>query len=81
MFAEEQFLRKKFGALYTDWAAKTPAFIPSFAKFSNGSRTVGHGQIITPQLVITFIDLYVQLFAKFFASICCKQRIVCNSNT
>ena len=30
MFAEEQFLRKKFGKVYTDWAATAPAFIPSF---------------------------------------------------
>jgi protein-S-isoprenylcysteine O-methyltransferase Ste14 len=30
MFAEEQFLRKKFGSIYIDWAKTTPAFIPSF---------------------------------------------------
>ena len=30
MFAEEQFLRQKFGAIYLDWAKLTPAFIPSF---------------------------------------------------
>jgi len=30
MFAEEQFLRGKFGTIYTDWAKKTPAFLPSF---------------------------------------------------
>jgi len=30
MFAEEQYLRKKFGSVYTGWAGKTPAFIPSF---------------------------------------------------
>lgn len=29
MFAEEQFLREKFGQVYEVWAAKTPAFIPS----------------------------------------------------
>ncbi|WP_126971525.1 methyltransferase family protein [Gynurincola endophyticus] len=29
MFAEEQFLRNKFGKTYTDWAEHTPAFIPS----------------------------------------------------
>lgn len=33
MYAEEQFLRKKFGEKYTDWASETPAFIPSFSKF------------------------------------------------
>lgn len=29
MFAEEQFLRAKFGEVYLKWASKTPAFIPS----------------------------------------------------
>ncbi len=30
---EEQFLRKKFGSQYTDWASKTPAFWPRFSQF------------------------------------------------
>lgn len=33
MFAEEQFLRKKFGTKYLDWSIKTPVFIPSFKNF------------------------------------------------
>jgi len=33
MFAEEQFLRRKFGETYLKWAEKTPAFIPSFKNF------------------------------------------------
>jgi len=35
MFAEEQFLRKKFGESYLRWAEKTPAFFPTlnFKKF------------------------------------------------
>ena len=28
IFAEEQFLTNKFGSVYTDWADKTPCFIP-----------------------------------------------------
>ena len=28
MFAEEEFLRRKFGPLYAAWAATTPAFLP-----------------------------------------------------
>ena len=30
MFAEEEFLQEKFGDAFTEWAAKTPAFIPKF---------------------------------------------------
>ncbi|MFC2129942.1 methyltransferase family protein [Bacteroidota bacterium] len=33
MFAEEGYLRKKFGDVYLEWAAKTPAFIPSFKAY------------------------------------------------
>ncbi len=33
MFAEEQFLRSKFGHIYTDWAANIPAFIPNFRNY------------------------------------------------
>ena len=33
MFAEEQFLRGKFGERYTQWAARVPAFIPSMKSF------------------------------------------------
>jgi protein-S-isoprenylcysteine O-methyltransferase Ste14 len=33
MFAEEEFLRRKFGALYTAWAAVTPAFVPRPARW------------------------------------------------
>ena len=33
MFAEEQFLRKKFGQTYLDWASKTPAFFPNFSLY------------------------------------------------
>ncbi|MDR0331163.1 MAG: isoprenylcysteine carboxylmethyltransferase family protein [Chitinispirillales bacterium] len=33
MFAEEQFLRRKFGAAFEEWAARTPAFFPDLRLF------------------------------------------------
>jgi len=33
MFAEEYFLRKKFGHVYLDWSARTPAFWPSLKNY------------------------------------------------
>lgn len=33
MYAEEQFLRGKFGEAYTSWAAKTPAVLPAFSQW------------------------------------------------
>jgi protein-S-isoprenylcysteine O-methyltransferase Ste14 len=34
MYAEEQFLRKKFGERYIDWSQNVPAFLPEFQKFT-----------------------------------------------
>jgi protein-S-isoprenylcysteine O-methyltransferase Ste14 len=33
MFAEEQFLRNKFGNTYLEWAGQVPAFLPRFKHF------------------------------------------------
>ncbi|MFK7755638.1 MAG: isoprenylcysteine carboxylmethyltransferase family protein [Flavobacteriales bacterium] len=35
MFAEEHFLRKKFGQTYLNWAEKTPAFMPRITQWKN----------------------------------------------
>ena len=34
MYAEEQFLRKKFGAEYLRWSSTVPAFLPNFRKIT-----------------------------------------------
>lgn len=34
MYAEENFLRNKFGQAYLDWAETVPAFIPSFKNYA-----------------------------------------------
>lgn len=33
MYAEEQFLRRKFGTAYVLWAASTPAFLPRLGQY------------------------------------------------
>lgn len=33
MFAEETFLRQKYGRQYLDWSEQTPPFLPAFSKF------------------------------------------------
>jgi protein-S-isoprenylcysteine O-methyltransferase Ste14 len=39
MFAEEQFLRGKFGQTYVDWSNKTPAFFPKFSQYRKSTLT------------------------------------------
>ncbi len=38
MFAEEEFLRRKFGKEYLVWAARTPAFFPKFKNWKQSNR-------------------------------------------
>jgi protein-S-isoprenylcysteine O-methyltransferase Ste14 len=37
MFAEEQFLKRKFGQEFLDWADKTPAFFPKFSLYKKAN--------------------------------------------
>jgi hypothetical protein len=39
MFAEEEFLREKFGVYYLDWSEKTPAFIPNIKQWHSANTT------------------------------------------
>jgi protein-S-isoprenylcysteine O-methyltransferase Ste14 len=38
-FAEEEFLQRKFGAEYLEWAEKTPAFVPRFRDWKQPDLT------------------------------------------
>ena len=58
MFAEEQFLRKKMGEPYLNWAAKTPAFIPRFSQFVKSSYSFSWKKVLRQEkngLVATFL--------------------------
>jgi protein-S-isoprenylcysteine O-methyltransferase Ste14 len=46
MFAEEQFLRKQFGTLYTDWAANLPAFWPKLSGFKSAEGAFNWVKVI-----------------------------------
>ncbi len=62
MYAEEQFLRRKFGTAYTDWAAKTPAFIPAFTKFEKPKYPFSLKKILKREkngLLAIFVLLFV----------------------
>jgi uncharacterized membrane protein len=46
MFAEEQFLRRKFGEQYLNWAKKVPAFIPKYSKFFKSDLTFSWKKVL-----------------------------------
>jgi len=55
MFAEEEFLREKFGEVFVLWAEKTPAFIPKF------------GHWVKPNLPFSWKTAIRKEYSGFFA--------------
>ncbi len=59
IFAEEQFLQRRFGSEFTDWAEKTPAFIPKFSSWKRPAlpfsiRTVLKREHSTLLLIVVY---------------------------
>ena len=57
MFAEEEFLRNKFGSEYEKWASKTPAFLPKFKNWK------------TANLPFSLRNVLLREYSAFFAII------------
>ncbi|MFZ9981781.1 MAG: methyltransferase family protein [Cyclobacteriaceae bacterium] len=59
MYAEEQFLSRKFGDEYKEWAAKVPAFIPDFSKWVKSKSTFSLKNLIKRESVGIFNLFFV----------------------
>jgi len=57
IFAEEEFLRGKFGEAFEKWAEKTPAFVPNFKSWKR------------PDLPVEFRTILQREYSGFFAII------------
>ncbi len=72
MFAEEQFLRRKFGVKYQEWSAKTPAFFPNFSLFKKSTLSFSWKKVLKKEknvlagifLLFTIFDLACGLMDK-----------------
>jgi protein-S-isoprenylcysteine O-methyltransferase Ste14 len=66
MFAEEQFLRRKFGEEYINWSSRTPAFIPNFKLYTKSNLPFSWKKVLKNEkngLFATFL-----IFAVFNVS-------------
>jgi len=55
MFAEEEFLRKKFGESFLRWAEKTPAFLPRFRNWKKPDLTFSFRNILKREYTAFFL--------------------------
>jgi protein-S-isoprenylcysteine O-methyltransferase Ste14 len=65
IFAEEEFLRKKFGNAFVQWAAQTPVFIPSLKNWQK------------PNMPFCFLTVLRREMSSFFAIISSFMVIEC----
>jgi protein-S-isoprenylcysteine O-methyltransferase Ste14 len=69
IFAEEAFLRNKFGDVYMDWADKTPIFIPKLSQYEASNVEFSLRNVLKREhdgffaLISTF--LIMETFAKY----------------
>ena len=70
MFAEEQFIRKKFDQEFMSWAEKTPAFFPDFRKWTRADMKFSMRNVLKREYsglfgnIVTFI--YLNLLKNLF---------------
>ena len=63
MFAEEEFLRRKFGDAYVKWAAHTPAFLPKWRQWHSPSLEFSVRNVLKREysgmmgVILTFVAL------------------------
>ena len=61
MFAEEEYLRKKFGEPYLKWAENTPLFIPQFTKWKRPQGSFDYSKVLKNEK-----SGFLALFSAFF---------------
>jgi protein-S-isoprenylcysteine O-methyltransferase Ste14 len=69
MIAEEGFLFKKFGSVYTDWADTTPMFIPDFSKWKSADLDFSFANVLKreyPGVLATAISFFFTFHFKYF---------------
>ena len=50
MFAEEQFLRRKFGNEYIEWSERVPAFIPNFRNYQKSNLPFSWKKVLKKEI-------------------------------
>jgi len=69
MFAEEQFLRKKYDKIYLEWAEQTPAFLPNFKNWKKPIIQFSWKKIVKKEkngLVAIFILFFIFSSIEYF---------------
>jgi protein-S-isoprenylcysteine O-methyltransferase Ste14 len=74
MFVEEEFLREKFGDNYSQWAEKTPAFIPDMRKWSSSDMAFSFRKAVKNEYKSIFAIIVAFLILEIIGDIFVEQK-------
>jgi protein-S-isoprenylcysteine O-methyltransferase Ste14 len=74
MFAEEAFLKKKFGDEYLKWANTTPAFIPRFRNYRRPDTPFSLRKVLKKEYNGFFAVVIAMFFLELYGEIIVKGR-------
>jgi len=75
MFAEEEFLRRKFGKAYETWSENTPAFLPRFKNWRPPSQPFSVKKVLRKEYSGWFAVIASLTLLEVVGDVCCKGRI------
>lgn len=76
MFAEESFLRQKFGDRFREWAAKTPAFIPRLSNWVSPSRNFSWRRVLRQEYTTFFLAVFALFGEEILEHLAIDHRLV-----
>lgn len=75
IFAEEEFLREKFGNPYLDWAGKTPSFLPNIWKWRSSDTTFSFRKAIKNEYKSFFAVIVSFMLLEIIGDIFVERRV------
>jgi len=75
MFAEEQFLKRKFGQQFIDWAAKTPAFFPKFSLYKKANLQFSLKNVLKREYNSFFSLVFTMTLIRMIGFVVTKKQL------
>lgn len=79
IFAEEEYLREKFGELYLTWAQKTPAFIPNVRNWRRSERAFSFRKALKNEYKSFFAMIVSYVFIEILGDVFVEHRLELDS--
>jgi protein-S-isoprenylcysteine O-methyltransferase Ste14 len=80
VFSEEEFLRKKFGTLFIEWADKTPAFLPKLRLWQSPNLSFSLKTVIRKEFSTFFAIVSTFFFLELGTNLILEKKFTVKSS-